>query len=162
MHADGNMTLLTLCPNMFTCSWHGHCHRDDDISKVKLTVFVKKYAASFFYIYTKPRKETMYRPVHNPRHDDMPPCYEDLVAPSGVTSGTAAALASVHALLSAAVALASTARSISRREKKGQCVQGVFFYLVAPLARTQPLLLNATHAGACGPRRCCAAARCCG
>ena len=74
----------------------------------------------------------------------MPPCYEDLVAPSGVTSGAAAALASVHALLSAAVALASTARSISRREKKGQCVQGVFFYLVAPLARTQPLLLNAT------------------
>ena len=67
--------------------------------------------------------------MHNPRHDDMPPCYEDLVAPSGVTSGAAAALASVHALLSAAVALASTARSISRREKKGQCVQGLFFYL---------------------------------
>ena len=80
-----------------------------------------------FFKYTRNQGK---RPVHNPRHDDMPPCYEDLVAPSGVTSGAAAALASVHALLSAAVALASTARSISRREKKGQCVQGVFFYLV--------------------------------
>ena len=85
--------------------------------------------------------------MHNPRHDDMPPCYEDLVAPSGVTSGAAAALASVHALLSAAVALASTARSISRREKKGQWYKGSFFIWVCATGT------HATSPPQCHPRR---------